>query len=187
MPIPAGSLGRINLTCVHRLNCYNFCMYFSYQDPPVLVFTCIAVCIYVCARLIKVMLFIVLGMSLVHATYLQLTIFFVRRTGFRFSKYVQYFWLCAHIQIHVLSYQYSLWLNVGCICYVNLRSCQSPTQTPSRYGHMAKVSRPLSMGTWQYAEGIKKKRKRPPGTRGTKWKPKKGIPGSNRRCSGRRA
>ena len=25
------------------------------------------------------------------------------------------------------------------------------TQTPSRYGHMAKVSRPLSMGTWQYA------------------------------------
>ena len=39
------------------------------------------------------------------------------------------------------------------------------TQTPGRYGHMAKVSRPLSMGlgmgTWQYAEGREKKRKRP--------------------------
>ena len=35
-----------------------------------------------------------------------------------------------------------------------------PTQTPSRYGHMAKVGRPLSMGTWQYAEGREKKAKK---------------------------
>ena len=34
------------------------------------------------------------------------------------------------------------------------------TQTPSRYGHMAKVSRPLSMGTWQYAEGRKIRRQK---------------------------
>ena len=31
---------------------------------------------------------------------------------------------------------------------------------PALYGHMAKVSRPLGMGTWQYAEGREKKAKK---------------------------
>ena len=39
----------------------------------------------------------------------------------------------------------------GAPCVHSLTS--NATQAPSWYGHMAKVSRPLSMGAWQYAEG----------------------------------
>ena len=66
----------------------------------------------------------------------------------------------------------------------------SATQTPSWYGHMAKVSRPLSMGSWQYAVGRKKAEKRVADQERNardKTGNKKGIAGSDRRCSGRHA